>query len=70
MVDIIANKATNKARPLFLSFSRLLAADKQKFLKRFIIPIERVKLIGGYYDIISYKDHEKGLVVKISAVYI
>jgi hypothetical protein len=52
------------------SFTRLLASDKQKFLKRFIIPIERARLIGGYYDIISYKDHKKELVVKIPVVYI
>ena len=54
----------------YSNFSMLLSSDKQKFLKRFIIPIGRTKLIGGNYNIISYKDHKKELVVKIPVVYI
>jgi|TergutMp193P3_1026864.scaffolds.fasta_scaffold61297_2 hypothetical protein len=54
----------------YSNFTKLLSSDKQKFLQRFIIPIERAKLIGGDYNIISYKNHKKELVVKIPVVYI
>jgi hypothetical protein len=52
----------------YSSFTKLLSSDKRGFLQRFIVPIERVKLISGNYNIISYRDHKRELVVKIPVV--
>ena len=54
----------------YSKFNRLLSSDKKDFLKRFIIPIERVKLISGNYDIISHHDRKQELVVKVPVIYI
>jgi hypothetical protein len=51
-------------------FTKLLSSDKKDFLKRFIIPIERTKLISGDYDIISHRDHKRELIVKVPVIYI
>jgi len=49
-------------------FSELLSLNKKEFYKKFIIFIERLKLINGSYSIKTYNDRNKEIIVKIPVI--
>lgn len=49
-------------------FSELLSLNKKDFFKKFIIFIERLKLINGSYSIKTHEDRNKEIIVKIPVI--
>lgn len=49
-------------------FTGLLSLSKKEFLKKFIIFVERLKLINGSYSIKAHPDRNKEIIVKIPII--